>query len=244
MKSFPLVSVILAFAAALPSLAQTASTPPADERGHKRGPVLRVTALGDWLGPELDIMQPEPGTPPDEIVRVPIDPKDMCYSPAVPFRKDRPLWIVKRGSPPEKPEILLKVAIPSNVRQPLLLLVPKNGKVVTRIFDTNPSVFPYGSIHVVNFTTDELGVLCGKKGGRVSKGGTYQLSPARPGGKPAPELLSIGNPKDGKHYFKSMIMRRPEKRMLVFFLTDPKDPSGPPINRMLVDFRQAPVDNG
>lgn len=208
------------------------------ESGENR-PVARFTVWGEWLGKNLYIKLPEGSRKSDEGF-LKLDLLDLGYSAEVPFRRALPIELCARiekdGETIWQP--LLKVSIPGEIREPLVMIFPNgDDEATSRVFDLHRSVFPFGSYQLVNLTElrmmakfDETGIML-PPGGRGHFKGTGQSS-----FNVWLRVAAEGLDKNSYVVYSSMMKNRSDKRMFMFFHTSDASPDMPIAVRTLVDF--------
>ncbi|BDS08391.1 hypothetical protein NT6N_34310 [Oceaniferula spumae] len=208
-----------------------------EDTGAEGTRLFRVTSFGAWKGGELFIKRPK-DVEGQSLIKV--DLFDMGYSPPMRYKAAQPILFFKKAENEEIPyEEVMKVAIPNSMRQPLILLIPRGDKILSRVFDLDPSKFPYGSCQVVNFAGSDLQVAMDKDS-RVLKSNQSQVfAPVREEKQAA--WLRVADIDTKQTVFTTMMMRRAKKRMFVFFIDAQDSKGGKTVKtRMLVDFRPDP----
>jgi hypothetical protein len=205
----------------------------------------RFTVWGDWKGKDLYVKKPGTSSNADEGY-VKLDLLDLGYSTAVPYLRSKPIELCteleKDGETLWQP--LITVSIPAGTREPLVMIFP-NGESGAgyKVYDLDPSVFPYGSYQLVNLTKvrlfarlDETGMLLqpGEHGHFKGTGQSTLNVWLR--------VAAEGLDKNSYVVYSSMMRNRSDKRMFMFFHPSDTSPDTPIAVRTLVDF--APQGGG
>ncbi|MFM7181961.1 MAG: hypothetical protein ACKO2G_10925 [Verrucomicrobiales bacterium] len=214
------------------------------QEAPEKKPVARFTVWGNWSGKEFYIRDPEkPDKAKDAFIKV--DLLDLGYSAEVAFSRAQPIELCT----PEQVEgetiwqPVIKVAIPADIRQPLVMIMPdEKAEPGIKIYDLDPATFPYGSYQIINMTEmrlfaklDDTGLLL-KPGEHGHFKGTAQ-STLNVWLRVAAEKPD----KDAQVVYSSMMKNRNDKRMFMFFSTPKDDPDAEVAVRTLVDFAPLPA---
>ena len=220
--------------AVLPLLGQESEVNPAEGGTPRSGKFYKVSCFGDWKLGEVFVQK---GRTQEDVVELEI--MNMGYSARMPYKLDKPVRFLQKTEDEKNPyKVLLEVKIPAEYKQPLILLVPEGKKLKYKIFEIDPSVFPYGACQLVNFSGLKLQVALNKDNRNLSPGGAQMFAPIDQNREKA--WLRIGDVGTKKLIFSSMMMRRAQKRMLVFLINDKgQDGSKQVKTRMLIDFKPA-----
>lgn len=199
----------------------------------------RFTVWGDWTGKDLYIKRPGSSSDPeDDFLK--LDLLDLGYSAAVPFRRANPIELCTALEKDEKTiyQPLLKVSIPGEIREPLVMIFP-NGKGGARfsVFDLHPSAFPYGGYQLVNLSKVPLLAKLDEAGIKLRPGASGHFKGT---GKPKQNVwlrvAAEDADKNAKVVYSSMMRNRSDKRMFMFFHPSDSSPGAPVAVRTLVDF--------
>ncbi len=211
----------------------------AQEEPEKKSAMVRFTVWGDWQGKDLYIKGPDSSSGADGGF-IKIDLLDLGYSSGMPYQRTKPIELC---TPVEKEEEtiwqpLITVAIPADIREPLVMIFPKkDGEASHRVFDLNPSVFPYGGYQLVNLTEvrlfaklDETGLMLGPgESGQFKGNGDSRLNVWL-------RVAAEGLDKNSYVIYSSMMRNRSDKRMFMFFHRSDSSPDTPVAVRTLVDY--------
>lgn len=195
---------------------------------------FKLTSLGEWQGHALYVNVGKAAT--TKKMRE-VEILDMGYSPAMRYNKGAPIrFFRKTGMEEPEYEAVLSVKVPESCRQPLILLAFRGKKISHAVYDIAPAVFPYGACQVANLSPAELRVAMDDDLRPLPPRRVQMFKPVK--GEATRSWLRVGAQGHEKLLFSSMMMRRSEKRMLVFLLPG-SDANGRRTmkTRMLVDFK-------
>lgn len=217
------------------------SAPGHAQEAREKDAMARFTVWGDWLGKDLYIKKTGSSSQPDDAY-LKLDLLDLGYSATVPFSRAKPIELCtpleKEGETLWQP--LITVSIPAEIREPLVMIFPaENGGASYKVFNLDPSVFPYGDYQLVNLSKVPLLAKLDET--------ILPLLPQASGhfkGKGASELnvwlrvAAEGPDKKGHVVYSSMMRNRSDKRMFMFFHSADPSPDAQITVRTLVDFAQ------
>jgi len=202
----------------------------------KKKTTYRVCCLGDWTKGDIYSKTDKRGAKP---AYKKLDVMDMGYSADTPFKRAKPIKFYKLTDDEETPyQEVHSVIIPQGIKTPLILLIPTKDKLLHRVYDIDPTVFPYGSFQMVNFSKMNLKVGIDDDIRPLKPKASQQFAPLKAKKKAA--WLRIADAQTNAYVFTSMIMRRQAKRVIVFIVNSAKaDGTQSVKTRMLVDFEPA-----
>lgn len=216
----------------------------ADENAESSQSMARFTTWGNWEGKELFIKRPGKSLKPEEAY-VKLDLLDLGYSAEVPFIRAEPLQlctpIQKEGE--TKWEPILSIPIPADIRQPLVMLMPK-GKAEAhyKIYDLDPATFPFGSYQIVNLTDMRLFAKLDDTGLLLVPGAHGHFKGTARSTLNVWLRVAAEKPdKNARVVYSSMMRNRRDKRMFMFFNAPKGDPNAEVAVRTLVDFAPLPA---
>lgn len=236
MPSLPLILSLLLILTSIPSVHAQNQNRRATEKQAARGASFKVASWKGWSGQDLYIAKSGNAEKNNEMIK--IDILNLRYSDNYPFKRSNPVVFYHKTDNDEQPYLpALSVPIPPGCRKPLILLHPEKEKINHIVYDLNDKDFPFGSYKVVNFTNSPLLIQFGKKRSKLPP---RKSASFKPGGLEKRAVgCKIGINQGGitKVVYSNMLMRRPHKRMIMFFYSD-KDQAGRPVikSRSLVDF--------
>ena len=218
------------------SQAQDEAIPPEELSPAAKKTTFRVCCLGDWKKGDI---YAKTGKKDNKPVYEKLDILDMGYSADIPYIRAKPIKLYKLTDDEENPyQEVLNIVIPQGIKTPLILLVPIKDKLQHRVYDINPTVFPYGSFKMVNFSKMSLKVGIDDDIRPLSPSASLLYAPLADKKKSA--WLRIAGLKTKKTIFTSMIMRRKAKRVIIFIINSVGTDGSQSIKtRMLVDFEPA-----
>ena len=215
----------------------------AQEETGKKGATVRFTVWGDWAGKELYLKKPGNGSDPDDGY-LKLELLDLGYSTEFPFSRTKPIELCTQTEKDGETvwQTLVKVGVPAEVREPLVMIFPEeNDGVRHNVFDLHPSVFPYGSYQLVNLTKVRLFAKLDEKG--------ILLNPGEHGHFKGSDQSTLnvwlrvaaeGLDKNSYVIYSSMMKNRSDKRMFMFFHRSDDSPDTPVAVRTLVDYAPPP----
>jgi hypothetical protein len=163
----------------------------------------------------------------------------MSYSNGYHYKVGEPIkFYIKTSNEDEPYKLILSTSIPSDVRDPLVFLTINKEKVDHMVYDLDDKKFPFGSYKIVNFTTINLLVNFDDKKFSLKPKSTQFVNPSKNGQQKAVQCrVAIENKGEIKMVYSSMLMNRPQKRMIMFFYLTKDEVGRPAIKcRSLVDF--------
>jgi hypothetical protein len=215
------------------------------QESDENRPTARFTVWGDWAGKDLYVENPGASSGKDERY-IKLDLLDLGYSAEIPFTRGKPIALCAQlemdGETLWQP--LIEVKVPPAVREPLVMIFPEDeGTTRYKVYDLDPSTFPFGSYQLVNLTKvrlfaklDETGILLEPGGhGHFKELGPSKLNVWL-------RVAAEGQDRNGHIIYSSMMKNRKDKRMFMFFHPSESSPDAPFAARTLVDF--APSEPG
>ncbi|MFC4993611.1 hypothetical protein [Rubritalea tangerina] len=207
-------------------------------QSSKLGKTFYIACWSEWGDESVYIESVQKDSRKKSMVEVGIHP--MSYSSPYGYVSGKPIKLYKKTGDPEKPfQVIKSLVIPSKVKKPLVMMVKGKTQWNYQVYDIHPSVFPYGSYKMVNFTSKDIYVKMGEK--------KLSLKPKQA----RSVVFSINSVKKAIHcqswhnengemirVYSNMFMNRSSKRSLMFFYTT-VDSRGEAVVRTksLVDFK-------
>ena len=198
-----------------------------------------IACWSDWDKEPLYTENLAKGKSPKNMIKVGIH--IMSYSAPYSYISGKPINLYKKTDNPDAPyQIVKSIVIPEQIKLPLVMMVKGKTRWLYLIYDIHPTVFPYGSYKMVNYTAKDIYVKMGEnKVGIRPKQARSVVIPTESTGK-ALHCQSWHKEKEELvKVYSNMFMNRPEKRLLLFFYST-VDTLGQTVikTRSLVDFKQ------
>lgn len=215
-----------------------------------KGPSFRIACWSEWTKDELFIRLPrkvkgdEDGKGKGKMLKLEI--LDMSYSPSYPYTPGEPLLFFKKTDDEKEPYAPeLKVLIPNSYKDPLVMLMLGKEKTTHFVYDLNTKNFPFGSYKVINFSSVDLFTeLAGKRFALKPKS-SHMVNLSLKEKKAIQCKVAVKQNGKAKLVYSSMLMNRPNKRMLMFFFPTKDEAGRSTIKcRSLVDFATTPAKTG
>jgi len=196
---------------------------------------LRLCSWGDYHGTPL-FVETTKG-------HVKVDVYNMVLSPVM--KAKIPLVLYKEVKTAQgKPtyEAVLSIPVPPNRKMPLVLLRQEKDHLSAYVGECSPEIVPYEGIAIANFSKSPLGVKVGTTKMVVPPGGDEVAKDC--GGAPMEQPYPIeAYVPDGagasKMVYESADVRRPSRRMFVFFYNTPDEGIG---SSSITDFKEVGKD--
>lgn len=203
------------------------------------GSTFKIASWSEWVGDDLYIRGPKGSKKMKNMVK--IDIMNFRYSADYIYKKHIPITFFKKTESAEKPYTpIYKITIPITYKKPLILLIKSKKKINHVLYDLNDPKFQFGSYKIVNFTNTPLRVKFGSNKFTLQPKDSTSYTPK--GNEKRAVGCKVGIMKESKFkiVYSNMLMRRPHKRMIMFFYSS-KDQAGRSIikSRSLVDFEQS-----
>lgn len=216
-----------------------------DQNSGDEGPkrTFSVTCWGEWDGPELFVK--EEGQRDAEGKWHKLALADLAISPPLPFEKGSQITLYQQlegqeGTDDEAFKVFARFKVPSTVRMPLLVLFKSGKKIQGKIFDLSPDRFPGGSYVFVNLGAKPLQIELNNKKFNL-KPGQEHLVRGRIKKNQRVQIRANAMNDEGKltNRYSSMLINRPNKRMVMFFFPTTNQAGLETIScRSVVDFVQ------
>lgn len=209
-------------------------------QAEKPGKSFHIACWSEWDKEPVYIEKVQKGSSKKEMVEVGIH--NMSYSSPYGYVPGKPINLYKKTGDTENPyQIVKSIVIPSGVKSPLVMMVKGKTKWNYQVYDIHPSVFPYGSYKMVNFTPKEVYAKMGEKKLRLKPKQSQSVILSTKNAGKAVHCQSWHSEK-GKmtRVYSNMFMNRPTKRLFLFFYSTTDSRGKPTVKtKSLVDFRQS-----
>jgi hypothetical protein len=227
--------VILGLLGAYASCASAQSPPAAASKEHQ-GSTFKLACWSEWTEDALYIGRLKKR---GESKMTKLSIYNMNLSKAYPYSHGQPINFYKKTDNPEQPyQLVLSVAIPPSIKDPLVLLALQKKGASYSVYELDEAAFPYGSLQFVNFTTRALGVSVGEDDFVIKPKAAHTVIPEFKGQtKALPCRTLVKHQGETHEVYSAMLMVRAYKRELTFFYLT-KDKVGRSVmrTRSLVDF--------
>ncbi|MFC4991471.1 hypothetical protein [Rubritalea tangerina] len=203
-----------------------------ETKGGKR---FRVACWSDWKGEAVFFSQAKRLS---EESMVPVDLMEMAYSGYYPYKAGVPIRFYQRGvKVPYR--MIEEVKVPSGVHEPLIFFfVSGEGKLKYRVFDTSSRKFPFGSYQFVNLSKEDMMVKFTGKPVMLRAQSAKVIDSFANKKKAYPCRVARKEATETKVVYSSMIMHRPNKRMMMFLYPGVDEAKRSKMRtRALVDYR-------
>ena len=201
---------------------------------------FKIACWSEWNKEPVYIETKKEGSTSKEMIA--IETHTMSYSASYKYTATKPINLFQKSNDPENPYKLFKsISIPGSIKLPLVLLLKGKSGWKHQVYDIHPSVFPYGSYKIVNYTPQEIWTKMGSKKVRIAPNRSKSITLSSKYAGKSFHCMAAHNQKGKPQVvYSNMFKNRASKRLLLFFYTI-KDAKG---NRSvktksLVDFRQA-----